>query len=89
MRHNVPRVCCELRGLAGVDLVGQGRDSRAFLLAIDILETSHGHGSGLDDVPEYGARADAGELVDVADQDHLHAGRASREQRPREADVDH
>ena len=81
--------CHEVRDNASVDLVGQGRDSRAFLLAIDVLEAGHRHGSGLDDVPEDGSRSYGWQLIDIADEHDLHTLRTGGQEGAGQPNIHH
>jgi len=75
--------------LAAVDAVGVGDDLAALRLAEDVGQAGDGYDGGLDEVGEYGAGADAGELVYVADEDEVGAGGDGVEEFVDEGEVDH
>ena len=79
----------EVRRPAAVDLVGGGRDHRARRLAEDLVEPHDGRDAGGDQVFEGLTGPDRGQLVRVADEDHVGRLGEALEEHLGEAQVEH
>src|SRR5690606_32864509 len=78
-----------VRGQAGVDAVGVDDDAGLLGLAEDLREPYAGDGGGGEQVAQHLAGADGGQLVDVADEQQVGAGRDRLDELVGEQQVEH
>ena len=77
LRFDKMKIACiigkDLREFAVVDAVGVGDDFGSFRLAKDFRQTGDADEFGGDEIAQNSSRADAGKLIDIADEDHARA----------------
>ena len=78
-----------LRHLPAVDAVGVFDNVASGRLAEDRLQAHHGGRARFDDVLEYAARTDAGQLIHVAHEQQMRAGRYGLEQMVHQQQIKH
>ena len=78
-----------LREFAMVDAVGVRDDFRSFGLAENFGQAGDADEFGGDEIAQNGSRADAGKLVDIADENDPRAARNGAEQGKEQRRIDH
>ena len=79
----------QTRELAGIDAVGVGHDVAGCRLAEHLSQSHHRDLLRLDQVAQHHTRPHAGQLVDIAHQQHLRLGRNGFEQRVSQEQIQH